>query len=211
MDNVNLDVATSVTGDGDIGHLTVNAPGSTVTMLPDQITIRPGVEATIDGEKMDSEAAAESSADPRLLAGYPEVTDLAPTSATARFSANKKGTVYWAVTSVTDGSVGVDDLLNPSSYSPKIVKSGTLSLTGSSQPGSVKISGLTSDGSYYLSAEGHLLYYAGQHRAQFRLRLPLYVQNHQHLRAGDDHGHQVLPAVLGGAAQGGVRPHGQRL
>ena len=32
------------------------------------------------------------------------------------------------------------------------VKSGTLSLTGSSQPGSVKISGLTSDGSYYLSA-----------------------------------------------------------
>ena len=90
---------------------------------------------------MDSEAAAESSADPRLLAGYPEVTDLAPTSATARFSANKKGTVYWAVTSVTDGSVGVDDLLNPSSYSPKVVKSGTLSLTGSSQPGSVKISG----------------------------------------------------------------------
>lgn len=152
VDNVNLDVATSVTGDGDIGHLTVNAPGSTVTMLPDQITIRPGVEATIDGEKMDSEAAAESSADPRLLAGYPEVTDLAPTSATARFSANKKGTVYWAVTSVTDGSVGVDDLLNPSSYSPKIVKSGTLSLPGSSQPGSVKISGLTSDGSYYLSA-----------------------------------------------------------
>ena len=135
VDNVNLDVATSVTGDGDIGHLTVNAPGSTVTMLPDQITIRPGVEATIDGEKMDSEAAAESSADPRLLAGYPEVTDLAPTSATARFSANKKGTVYWAVTSVTDGSVEVDDLLNPSSYSPKIVKSGTLSLTGSSQPG----------------------------------------------------------------------------
>ncbi|MFQ7855133.1 MAG: S-layer homology domain-containing protein [Flavonifractor plautii] len=53
---------------------------------------------------------------------------------------------------MTDGSVGVDDLLNPSSYSPKIVKSGTLSLTGSSQPGSVKISGLTSDGSYYLSA-----------------------------------------------------------
>ena len=46
---------------------------------------------------------------------------------------------------MTDGSVGVDDLLNPSSYSPKIVKSGTLSLTGSSQPGSVKISGLTSD------------------------------------------------------------------
>lgn len=120
VDNVNLDVATSVTGDGDIGHLTVNAPGSTVTMLPDQITIRPGVEATIDGEKMGSEAAAESSADPRLLAGYPEVTDLAPTSATARFSANKKGTVYWAVTSVTDGSVGWTICSTPRPTAPRL-------------------------------------------------------------------------------------------
>lgn len=149
--NVNLDVATTVTGDGDIVNLTVNADGSTVSMLPDQIVIRPGVTATIDGEQMDSAAAAESSADPRLLAGSPEITDLAPTSATASFRANKRGTVYWAITSVTDGSVGVDDLINPQSYATTIVKQGTVTLGGSNQPGTSKISGLTSDGSYYLS------------------------------------------------------------
>ena len=76
---------------------------------------------------LDSAAAAESSADPRIQAGYPKMTDLAPTTATASFSTNKKGIVYWAVTSVTDGSVGADDLINPSSYSPKVVKRGSVS------------------------------------------------------------------------------------
>ena len=149
--NVNLDVGTTVTGDGDIANLTVNANDSTVSMLPDQIVVRPGVTATIDGEQMDSAAAAESSADPRLLAGYPQVTDLAPTSATVSFSANKRGTIYWAISSVTDGSIGVDELINPQSYATKVVKQGTLTLGGASQPGAAKISGLTSDGSYYLS------------------------------------------------------------
>ena len=150
-DEVNLDVGTTVTGSGDINKLVVNSNGSTVSMLPDQIVIRPGNTANIAGEEMDSNAAAESSADPRMLAGYPKIADLAPTSATAQFAANKKGTLYWAITAVTDGSVGADDLINPSSYSPKVVKSGTVSLTGSGQVGSAKISGLTSDGSYYLS------------------------------------------------------------
>ena len=148
---VNLDTATQVTGDGDIGHLVVNAGGSTVSMLPDQITIRPGIDATIDGETMDSEAAAEASADPRLLAGYPRITDLAPTTATAQFSGNKRGTVYWAVTSVTDGSVGTGDLINPPSYTTNIVANGTVSLSGANEPATVQINRLTSDGSYYLS------------------------------------------------------------
>lgn len=148
---VNLDTGTDVTGDGDIGNLVVNAPGSTVSMLPDQITIRPGVTATIDGETMDNEAAAEASADPRLLAGYPQITDLAPTTATAQFSGNKRGTVYWAITSVTDGSVGTADLISPPSYTTNIVANGTVSLSGANQPATVQITKLTSDGSYYLS------------------------------------------------------------
>ncbi len=45
-DHVNLDVGTTVTGDGDIGDLVVNAPGSNVSMLPDQIVIRPGIRPT---------------------------------------------------------------------------------------------------------------------------------------------------------------------
>lgn len=149
---VNLDTGATVTGSGDIASLQVNAAGSSVTMLPDQITIRPGITANIHGEAMDSQAAAESSADPRLSAGYPKIADLAPTSAVAQFAANKKGTVYWAVTAVTDGSVDAEELIHPSSYNPKIVKQGSVSLTGSGQVASANISGLTSDGSYYLSA-----------------------------------------------------------
>ena len=152
VDKLNLDVGTTVTGDGDVANLTVNVDGSTVSMLPDQIIIRPGVEANIDGEVMDTEAAAESSSDPRMLAGYPQITDLAPASATAKFAANKKGTIYWAVTSVTDGSVNAQDLINPPSYSSTILKKGSVSVTGSGQTATAKISGLTSDGAYYLSA-----------------------------------------------------------
>lgn len=150
-DQVNLDVAAAVTGDGDIGQLVVNAPGSTVSMLPDQITIRPGVTAVIDGVTMDSQAAAESSADPRLLAGSPAVTDLAPNSATITFTGNKSGTVHWAVTALTDGSADVDDLLHPQSYATSIVASGTVSLSGANQPATARVTRLTSDGSYYLA------------------------------------------------------------
>ena len=149
---VNLDTATTITGSGDISSLVVNTSGSTVSMLPDEIVIRPGETANIGGELMDSNAAAEASADPRLSAGYPRIADLAPTSATAQFAANKKGIVYWAITAVTDGSVAAEDLINPSSYSPKIVKSGSLSLNGSGQVNAANITGLTTNGSYYLSA-----------------------------------------------------------
>ncbi|OUO41304.1 S-layer homology domain-containing protein [Flavonifractor sp. An306] len=149
---VNLDTATTVTGNGDISNLVVNSSGSTVSMLPDQIVIRPGETANIGGELMDSNAAAESSADPRQSAGYPRISDLAPTSVTAQFSANKKGIVYWAITAITDGSVAAEDLINPSSYSPKIVKSGSLSLDGAGQVNAANITGLTTNGSYYLSA-----------------------------------------------------------
>ena len=151
-DEVNLDVGTTVTGKGDIGKLTVNAPGSTVTMLPDQIIIRPGLNATINGTVMDSNAAAEASADPRLMGGYPSVTDLAPTSAQVKFRGNKAGTVYWAVTPITAGSVGAGDLINPPSYSTEILKHGTASLSGSAAENTTKLTGLTAGGSYYLSA-----------------------------------------------------------
>ena len=151
-EQVNLDVGTTVTGSGDIDKLVVNAPGCSVSMLPDQITIRPGVTANIHGQNMDTEAAAEASADPRLLAGFPQIDDLAPNSATARFSGNKSGTVHWAITAVTDGSADVNELLNPPAYGGSIVQHGTLNLSGAAEPATARLSGLTSDGSYYLAA-----------------------------------------------------------
>lgn len=149
---LNLDVATGVTGEGDIDHLNVNAAGSTVTMLPDTITVRPGINASVGGEDMDSAAAAESSEDPRLLAGYPAVSKVAPTTATAVFSTNKRGTIYWAISALADGSVGAADLLDPPAYGGIVLQSGTITATASNTEFTANLTGLTSDGSYYLSA-----------------------------------------------------------
>lgn len=149
--DLNLDTAATVTGKGDITSATVNASGSTIPMLPDTIVVRPGVTGNIGGAVMDSAAAIESSEDPRLLAGYPAARNVAPTSADAVFSANKSGTVYWAVTALTDGSVNETVLLNPAT-SHSVVKSGNIKVAASKTELTAKLSGLTKDGSYYISA-----------------------------------------------------------
>lgn len=150
--DLNLDTGVRVTGAGDVGAVNVNAAGVTSAILPDKITIRPGVTSSIAGEVMDTKLGEESSAAPRLLAGYPKVTDVAPTSASAVFSGNKKATVYWAVSALTDGSIGEDELVKPAVYGSKAVKYGNVGLTASNQEVSVPISGLAKGGSYYLSA-----------------------------------------------------------
>lgn len=149
---LNLDVATNVNGEGDIGKLNINAPGSTVTMLPDEIYIRPGITGNVNGVVMDSAAAEESSLDPRLLSGYPAASDVAPTGFRADFAGNKKGTVYWAVSDIADGSIGAEDLISPPSYGSKAVRGGSVGVPAGDTVGSTQISGLTVGGSYYLSA-----------------------------------------------------------
>ncbi|MEA4942772.1 MAG: S-layer homology domain-containing protein [Oscillibacter sp.] len=148
---LNLDTGTTVTGKGDVDQMNVNTAGTKAEMLPDTIVVRPGIDATINGQKMDTTLAAESSADPRLLAGYPKITDLAPVSAKGLMRTNKSGTLYWALTSVTDGSVGEADLLKPANNA-NIVKSGNMKAAASNTDYSAAVSGLTSDGSYYFSA-----------------------------------------------------------
>jgi hypothetical protein len=148
---LNLDLATQVDGKGSISHLNINAPGSKVTMLPDTIYIRPGITGNVYNQNMDNIAAAESSEDPRLLAGYPKVKDIASTSATAVFSTNKPGTIRWAITALMDGSVGEEDLVNPGSNA-KILRSGTLRATASNTEITTRLTGLTKQGSYYVSA-----------------------------------------------------------
>lgn len=150
--DLNLDAGTTVDGLGAIDHLDVMAPGSTVTMLPDTITVRPGLSANIYGEEMDATAAAESSEDPRILSGYPRAQEVASKTAQIAFSTNKKGTLYWALTAMADGSVREEQLLKPSSYSSIILKSGTITVGASNTEVLAKLSGLTSDGSYYVSA-----------------------------------------------------------
>lgn len=152
IDELNLDVSTSVSGEGDIGHLQIGAPDCTVSMLPDEITIRPGLSATINGVLMDNNTASESSADPRLLAGYPSARNIAPTSATLVASTNKAGTVYWAITALADGSVGEDDVIKPPVYGGNIILSGNISAAKSKTEYTAPLTKLTSDGSYYISS-----------------------------------------------------------
>lgn len=149
---LNLDVATTVTGTGDVDHVNISAAGCTVAMPPDTVDIRPGISSSVAGEAMDNVTAAEYSADPRILAGYPEARNVAPTGADAVFSTNKRGTVYWAITALADGSVSEDDLITPPVYGGIILQSGTLQAAASKTEYTAKLNKLTTDGSYYLSA-----------------------------------------------------------
>lgn len=152
IDELNLDVSTSVSGEGDIGHLQIGAPDCSVSMLPDEITIRPGLDATIGGIIMDSNTASESSADPRLLAGYPVARNIAPTSGTLVASTNKAGTVYWAITALADGSVDEDTVITPPTYGGNIVQSGTINAARSKTEYTAALNKLTTDGSYYITS-----------------------------------------------------------
>lgn len=152
VDELDLDVATNVTGEGDIKDLNVGAAGSTVEQLPDNITIRPGIDADINGSEMNSSQAAQASSEPRLLAGYPKAKNIAPTSATLVFSVNKPGTIYWAISAVADGSVSEDDLIENPSYGGKIIQAGTINATAANTEYTAELTGLTQDGSYYISA-----------------------------------------------------------
>ncbi len=152
IEELNLDAGIAVTGEGDIAEINVNAAGSVVDILPDDINIRPGLEATIVGEEMDTKAGDESSEDPRILAGYPRMRNVAPTSAEAVFRTNKKGTIYWALTSMIDGPVSAEDLLETKDYNTRILQQGSINVTSSEKDFMVKISKLVAEGTYYLSA-----------------------------------------------------------
>ena len=149
---LNLDVTTNVGGTGDVAHVNISAPGCSMAMPPDTVDIRPGISARVGNEEMDTVTAAEYSSDPRLLAGYPEARNIAPTTADAVFSTNKRGTIYWAISALADGSVSEEDLITPPVYGGIIMSSGTARADASKTEYSARISGLTSDGSYYLTA-----------------------------------------------------------
>lgn len=156
VDEMNLDVATNVTGRGDIGHLTINSDGSVVEMLPDSLTIRPGHSANIYGQDIDSSEAIEFSNDPRILSGYPALKEISPTSATAVVQTNKSGTVYWGVTSAALGAVpdtkeGADRLISPS-YGAGFLMNGSFDADESNTDYTTALTGLTANGTYFVSA-----------------------------------------------------------
>lgn len=149
---LNLETGAEVTGGGDIDHLQVNAADTDVEMLPDRVDVRPGVTSNVAGMVLDTKLAQEVSADPRLLANFPRVKNVAPTSATAVFSANKAGTIHWAVSRARDGSIGESELMEPLAYGSKALKQGTVPAAASSSEVNVNISGLPEGADLVLSA-----------------------------------------------------------
>lgn len=149
--NLNLDTGVNVTGVGDIEKLSVNAPGANVEMLPDSVTIRPGLVADVAGQTMNAQQAKESSADPRLLAGYPKVKNVAPKEGTGVYSTNKGGTVYWAVSSTINGSVGEEELISPTKDNKNVTVTGSTPIEKSETEYTSTLDKLTPDSNYYLS------------------------------------------------------------
>lgn len=147
-----LDTGTTVTGAGDVGYVKVNTAGTTMTMLPDKIEIRPGIVATIGGTQMSSKDAVLASTYPRILASYPKIRDIAPNTANSLVSTNKTGTMYWGITYKADKEISAEDLIKPPSYGGKALATGQSPIQTAENDITTAIGGLKTDTEYTFSA-----------------------------------------------------------
>lgn len=148
---LNVDGKTEVSGRGDIESLVVTANDATIEQLPDQIEIRPGATAEIAGKEMTSFDAAESSDAPRILAGYPKAKEITSAKANLLFSANKPGTIYWALTYDDAKELSQEEILKPTSVE-RVQKSGTLTVAESGNELTVALDKLESDAKFTVAA-----------------------------------------------------------
>lgn len=151
VESLLLDVATEVEGNGEIGYLKVNAGGSTISMLPDEVEIRPGLIANVNKIDMTYKDAQELSYNPRISLHYPKIDDIGPSSANAIFKTNKPGTLYWVLTNYDDESVSEEDILKPSKYNDTLLDYGDIKVQ-SDEEYTEKLSGLDKGSEYIVSA-----------------------------------------------------------
>ena len=149
--NASLEAPCLVSGEGDIGSVSITSFGVEVTMLPDEIVIRPGITATINGETMTSVDAEESSANPRIIAGYPMEEELGPTNATFIYETNKPGRVYWVVTLEDENDLDEDEIIKPTNIK-SVITSGSFDVKSSNTDVLSKITGLKAATDYVVSA-----------------------------------------------------------
>lgn len=150
--NASLDAPCQVIGEGDMGSVNITSSGVEVEMLPDEIVIRPGFTAVINGKEMTSQEAEESSARPRILAGYPQEDEMGPNKASFIYQTNKPGKVYWAVTLEEDeDEIDEDDIIKPNNVKA-IISSGSFTVKNADEDVTSSISKLTADTDYVISA-----------------------------------------------------------
>ncbi len=143
-----LEAKCKVTGLGDVGTLVVNTDGAEVAMWPDEIQIRPGFTAKINGTEMTSSDAEEYSATPRILAGYPKEDEVGSSKATVKYKTNKSGQLYWVITDTEFA----DDIKEEHILEPKrgknIVASGNAPIKEAEEEIKSTISGLSKETKY---------------------------------------------------------------
>lgn len=150
VNNAYLDIGTEIKGEGDIGVANITSNDVKIEGLPDQIIIRPGLTANINGQDMTSKDGETSSSDPRIDGNYPKVEEITSTGGNALFKVNKPGTIYWAVTLREDDGLKTDDLLKPKNVK-EIIKSGTL-VAKDTEEFKTSLSGLKDNKDYTLTA-----------------------------------------------------------
>lgn len=151
VNDLNLDAPCEVRGEGEVSRLTVSSNGTVTEMLPDEIIIRPGLTAEVNGEKMDSIKAEQASSFPKILAGYPKDDEIAPTSVNMLVKTNKPGTLYYAVVYEEDSGLSAKEIKKPDNVS-QIIKSGTIVIKNADEEVNVKVSGLKADTRYTIEA-----------------------------------------------------------
>ncbi len=150
INDVFLDVGTAITGKGKIVNIVIGTNGSNVAMLPQNIAIRPGVTATINGKVMTSTDAELNALKPQFTTG-PTPDNLMPTAADAIFQVNKPGKVYWMAKPYTDNvaptSPSLLDLTQPKAATG--VKYASLNAMQNTNT-TIKMAGLTAGTKYDL-------------------------------------------------------------
>ncbi|WP_027400138.1 S-layer homology domain-containing protein [Anaerovorax odorimutans] len=144
-----IDTNTTVTGEGEVDSVVVNSDNVNISMLPENIIIRPGITTTINGKKMTNQDAELDSLKPKFKSGYPKIKEITATSADVLFEVNKPGKVYWMLKESTDGSVSLDDLTKLNSSNA--AKSGNMGILNDKEV-TVKLSGLKGGVEYKLYA-----------------------------------------------------------
>lgn len=144
--DVFLDIATKITGNGKIDAVIINTDGTSISMMPKNVTIRPGITANVNGKVMTSLDAEINARKPEFVSGYPKKEEVTPNSADILLKVNKPGKIYWVVREAGTGSrLYAEDLIKPKKETA--FQSGNLGAMADKEA-TLKLAGLSSGVEY---------------------------------------------------------------
>lgn len=142
-----FDTGATVSGKGQIESVLINNDGVVIEQLPQNIYIRPGVTAKINGTTMSSLDAEMDALSPNFAYSYPKADKIQPTGFTQYYMTNKPGKVYYAVFPAGTNMPSKDELVAKNAPPKNAIKSGNLNSLPNKE-GTVAISGLKAGQKY---------------------------------------------------------------